>query len=531
MTDWYSVSVDTLRGWGIFIVRGGAGGGRLRRLSASGSATPSSATPVAVVDESRVLHPAPAHASPGWPTSAPSTTAPGRRCSRRAPTSAAREYPHGARRRPAQPARWCSSVLDALRHKRGGGRGAVHDRAGRRRVPARRGRRVGGGARPRRAALRRLRQDQRQRLGRDHVRRRHALHRAAEHPLPGDPHPQRRPASAASRRSACEYGWVNLSTAQNAEPGRDAGGRGAGAPSSRRAAWPTTRRPPQTRFAALRGRMEVISGDSTAPAEPAAAGGAGRRRPALRPARPARAAAGRRAGRQPRGQPRSHARAALRLGAGRRAPRATPSRCRAAGCSSTTSSTSPIAPRPVLPSACRARAASSGAWPRSAREGAQGPWSAPRRLRVASLRGTGSDGDRTPPVLELDDVKSYGAIFIFAGHTEPGSTVEVNGEAVAVAADGTFTKTIQLDGRGLELRRAQGARRLGQRDGAPAESLRGELVALDYLRSTGREPLNTCRCLRCCAISRTISPSISAPPTRWSSRATRASWCASRRWW
>jgi len=78
------------------------------------------------------------------------------------------------------------------------------------------------------------------------------------------------------------------------------------------------------------------------------------------------------------------------------------------------------------------------------REGLQGPWSAPRQIRVASLQATGAEADKTPPVLDLDDVKSYGSIFIIAGRTEPGSRVEVNGEAVAVDADGSFTKTVQF---------------------------------------------------------------------------------------
>lgn len=80
-------------------------------------------------------------------------------------------------------------------------------------------------------------------------------------------------------------------------------------------------------------------------------------------------------------------------------------------------------------------------------DGAPGPWSEPRRLRVVSLSGTG-DLDRTPPALELDDVKSYGSIFIISGRAEPGAAVEVNGEAAAMAADGSFTKTIGLSTEG-----------------------------------------------------------------------------------
>jgi hypothetical protein len=78
------------------------------------------------------------------------------------------------------------------------------------------------------------------------------------------------------------------------------------------------------------------------------------------------------------------------------------------------------------------------------RDGLQGPWSAPRQFRVASQRGAGDVGDKTPPPLDLEDVKSYGNIFIVAGKTEPGALVEVNGEVVTVGADGAFTKTVQL---------------------------------------------------------------------------------------
>jgi FecR protein len=81
-------------------------------------------------------------------------------------------------------------------------------------------------------------------------------------------------------------------------------------------------------------------------------------------------------------------------------------------------------------------------------DGAQGPWSEPRRMRVVSLQGAGGEADRTPPSLDLDDVKSYGSIFIISGRTEPGAAVEVNREAVAVEADGSFIKTIGLSTEG-----------------------------------------------------------------------------------
>ena len=78
------------------------------------------------------------------------------------------------------------------------------------------------------------------------------------------------------------------------------------------------------------------------------------------------------------------------------------------------------------------------------REGQQGPWSPVRKFRVASFGSGGSEGDKTPPPLDLADAKTYGSITIVGGKSEPGSVVEINGEPVNVAADGSFTKAIQL---------------------------------------------------------------------------------------
>jgi hypothetical protein len=83
------------------------------------------------------------------------------------------------------------------------------------------------------------------------------------------------------------------------------------------------------------------------------------------------------------------------------------------------------------------------------REGFQGPWSEPRTFRVvASSQGSGDRGDKTPPLLEIDQVQAYGNVFIVNGRTEPGARVRINGEAVTVAANGTFTKTVLLGGEG-----------------------------------------------------------------------------------
>jgi hypothetical protein len=74
----------------------------------------------------------------------------------------------------------------------------------------------------------------------------------------------------------------------------------------------------------------------------------------------------------------------------------------------------------------------------------RGAWSPPGRFRIASFETTDTGTDSEPPVLEIQQIQSYGPIFIVNGRTEPGAAVLVNGESVTVEADGSFTKTIQL---------------------------------------------------------------------------------------
>ncbi len=81
------------------------------------------------------------------------------------------------------------------------------------------------------------------------------------------------------------------------------------------------------------------------------------------------------------------------------------------------------------------------------REGFEGPWSRPRKFRVAAAR-SGGDRPSVPPELDLADVKSYGSIFIVAGVCTPGSRLDINGEQTAVGADGSFKKTVQFDKEG-----------------------------------------------------------------------------------
>jgi FecR-like protein len=85
-------------------------------------------------------------------------------------------------------------------------------------------------------------------------------------------------------------------------------------------------------------------------------------------------------------------------------------------------------------------------------DGLQGPWSPPRKFRVASSRAAGGENkDTTPPELDLEDVKTYGSIFMVAGRSEPGARIEVNGEQVKSGVDGSFTKPVQLTKEGWNI--------------------------------------------------------------------------------
>jgi hypothetical protein len=74
----------------------------------------------------------------------------------------------------------------------------------------------------------------------------------------------------------------------------------------------------------------------------------------------------------------------------------------------------------------------------------RGPWSPPARFRIVSGRGNTTRNDKQPPELQVQEIQSYGSIFIVNGKTEPGATLTINAESVTVEADGAFTKTIQL---------------------------------------------------------------------------------------
>ncbi len=162
-----------------------------------------------------------------------------------------------------------------------------------------------------------------------------------------------------------------------------------------------------------------------------------------------------------------------------RAPRATRSRSRAAGCSSTTSSTSTTRTKTRGHArSCAARAPSSGGWRRYGKDGAAGPVEQPaplpRRL-AAGRRWRGRQDAAAGRARQVQRLRQRS--FIVTGRTEPGATIEVNGEDTSVGADGTFTKTVQLAAEGWSLRRDRRPRRLGQRNGAKTAGLRRRTLA------------------------------------------------------
>jgi hypothetical protein len=81
------------------------------------------------------------------------------------------------------------------------------------------------------------------------------------------------------------------------------------------------------------------------------------------------------------------------------------------------------------------------------RNGTVGPWSEIQRFRVASYRSLALEEDAEPPTLEIE-VLLTGSIALLTGKTEPGSRLEINGQEAVVAADGSFTATRTLFGRG-----------------------------------------------------------------------------------
>lgn len=81
-------------------------------------------------------------------------------------------------------------------------------------------------------------------------------------------------------------------------------------------------------------------------------------------------------------------------------------------------------------------------WRVAARDvrGRLGSWSEARRLRVESYRNLAIEADEEPPVIQVE-VSMNGNFAVLTGRTEPGARLSVNGEVIPTSADGSFSTT------------------------------------------------------------------------------------------
>ena len=243
-----------------------------------------------------------------------------------------------------------------------------------------------------------------------------------------------------------EYGWIDLNTSQGSPSNVKTPGAVARVKEDSEAFVAVDKNSSQGHYGAGQRRHgDRIQGRPEAGGPADAAGGADRRS-AFRARRPSPAGPSRS---EPADNLSSTCRASTEagagLGGGRRRPRAT--RCQVSRNHLFVDNVIDVEQSdqdPRHPRACAAKGPSSGGWRPTARTAFRGRGA--RHGNSASTRFGPADGegDKTPPKLDLDDVKSYGSIFIVGGRTEPGARVEINGEQVKAAADGSFTKTVQL---------------------------------------------------------------------------------------
>jgi hypothetical protein len=78
----------------------------------------------------------------------------------------------------------------------------------------------------------------------------------------------------------------------------------------------------------------------------------------------------------------------------------------------------------------------------SAADGTLGPWSSLRKFRALSLGGIGWK-DTVPPQLQVAKPIVNGNLVVITGHTEPGVRLEIDGQRTPVAADGSFSLTVE----------------------------------------------------------------------------------------
>ena len=82
-------------------------------------------------------------------------------------------------------------------------------------------------------------------------------------------------------------------------------------------------------------------------------------------------------------------------------------------------------------------------------DGSRGPWSETRTFRLVPRRQARPEDDKIPPILEVEDIQTYGRVVLITGRTEPDASVEINSEPVNVALNGSFSKTIQMKKEGF----------------------------------------------------------------------------------
>lgn len=81
-------------------------------------------------------------------------------------------------------------------------------------------------------------------------------------------------------------------------------------------------------------------------------------------------------------------------------------------------------------------------------QGRKSPWSETKNFRVLSM-GSVYWEDTSPPELVLSEVYVNGRILIVTGKTEPGVRLDIDGQEIAVEADGSFSRSITHSGLGL----------------------------------------------------------------------------------
>jgi hypothetical protein len=75
--------------------------------------------------------------------------------------------------------------------------------------------------------------------------------------------------------------------------------------------------------------------------------------------------------------------------------------------------------------------------------GTQSAFSEIRRFKVSPARARTAE-DRDPPALQLSEFLPSGHLLIINGRTEPGAALTIEGQAIDVYDDGTFTAVVRM---------------------------------------------------------------------------------------